>query len=96
MGIKSGWDRYKVETQLKINDAFLIKAVKLIQDRQSSDEQEEGTIYKNNIGFNRDDGIYFADIIADNLENNSPVLEECRERMIKYSNQIANILNKKK
>jgi len=73
--------------------AHLLRAVKMIYDRQTSSEQMSSTTrVVNNIGFNSADAGYFS-WVAQTFRTSIPnkVAVKCKFRMKKYARQLAEI-----
>ena len=93
------WTRQEIEDIININYNMLTKAILLLFERQTKNEQKHWvTNVHNNIGFNHADAKFFSSI-ASQLKNNKHLTDKqiyvCRKRIKKYGRQLTEIANEK-
>lgn len=83
-----------IRTLLQQDEAFLYKALLLLFERQTQDEQDVlMTKHRNKVGFSAADGTLlsqYASIVQNTGKLRHDLLDHCRERMLKYAGQLQN------
>ena len=89
-------DKEKIKTLLLTNEVALRRGILRIFERQTQDEQRShNTHYHNGIGFSASDAKFLSDMAA--LVRNNRAMSEgqlivSRRKMVKYANQLLNIM----
>jgi hypothetical protein len=99
-GAKTMWDKSKIVELLEKRQDAVERAVKVLFDMQTVDEQvSEHTSQKNGRGFNAYDAKFGSSLVKNTLERGyrlSPTQLSCARRMLrKYAGQLAAIANDK-
>ena len=93
------WTRDRIHGLLQIHDRQVEKAICLIYDSQTLDEKEsESTIYHNKIGFSSFDA-KFGTSLAKQIEGGAYLTKRqsdaARNMLVKYENQLVNIITER-
>jgi hypothetical protein len=93
------WTTNEIKSIILVNDDQLKKAlVKLYAFQTQSEQTSQNTLYFNNVGFNGADGKFLSNVAEFYNRNGylSPKQIKCvRKRLLKYSGQLAKIVNGK-
>ena len=91
------WTKAEIAFQIETNNAWLVRALLAIYNRQTEDEKSsELTKHENGVGFNGVDSPYLSRIAQFYLQRGfltKPQIEAVRQKMKKYAGQLADIAN---
>lgn len=92
------WTKEEIKEKLKTDDRWLYRAIFVIFEKQTYEEQNiEATVKANGVGFTGADArlmSYLAKWVKQHGRLNEKWRAEARRRMVKYSGQLAKIANK--
>lgn len=93
------WTKEQIAEGLRNKDEWVRRALVVLYNLQTSDEQVDGNTYhRNGIGFNMMDAKLLSNLARQVLEGyklNSKQIDTARRAVIKYSGQLASIANAK-
>jgi hypothetical protein len=92
------WTRGEIENMVRTNDRAVERAMMALLDRQTQDEQSQGTVNHNNgRGFaacNSKSGTYFAKWVQSGRQLNGKHLDKARKIALYHAGQLTDIANK--